>query len=264
MSRPPRIISKTGLYHIMFKGLNGQTLFEDDSDYEKMTDIISDIKEEKEFKVYAYALMSDHVHLFIHEREAGDIKKIMHKLLTRYAGYYNFKYTRSGPLIENRYKSEPIEDEVYYLSLVRYIHQNASDMTGYKWSSYKSYIDGDGIADTDDVLDMFSRDGEEAVKLFVEFHQDTEMTDFFISETKRLTDEQLKRKMRGVLGEEIEISKLPKKERDEKLAILRDNGFTIGELERITGISRSIVTRAGHKKDTKNSTNNRDISTYLL
>lgn len=262
MSRPPRIISKTGLYHIMFKGL--QSLFEDDSDYQKMTDIISDIKEEKGFKIYAYALAPDYVHLFIHEKESGDIKKIMHKILTRYAGYYNFKYSRSGPLIENRYKSEPIEDEIYYLSLVRYIHQSLADFETFEWCSYRDYTERDGITDTYEILRRFSYNRESALKSFTEYHEETETSDFFISETKRLTDEQLKRKMRGILEREVDIASLPKNERNEALALLRENGFTIGELERITGISRSIVTRAKRNDVTEKSTNNREISTYLL
>ena len=64
------------------------------------------------------------IHLFLRENELGDIKTIMHKLLTRYVMWYNKKYQRSGSLIGNRYKSEPIEDETYYLTLMRYIHQN--------------------------------------------------------------------------------------------------------------------------------------------
>ena len=38
----------------------------------------------------------------------------MHKLLTKYVSVDD-KYQRSGSLIDNRYKSEPIEDERYFL-----------------------------------------------------------------------------------------------------------------------------------------------------
>jgi len=33
VSRPPRILSETGLYHIVFRGLNRQNIFEEDKDY---------------------------------------------------------------------------------------------------------------------------------------------------------------------------------------------------------------------------------------
>ena len=77
-----------------------------------------------ECDIYAYCLMSNHVHLFLKEKCMGDISRIMHKILTHYARWYNIKYLRTGILFENRYKSEPIEDERYYLGLIRYIHQN--------------------------------------------------------------------------------------------------------------------------------------------
>ena len=44
MSRPPRVLSETGLYHIIFRGLNRQNLFEEDEDYIKLLEIINDIK----------------------------------------------------------------------------------------------------------------------------------------------------------------------------------------------------------------------------
>ena len=46
----------------------------------------------------------------------------------------------------------------------------------------------------------------------------------------------------GISPEEIALR--AKKERDEILARLKNEGFTIGQLERATGISRGIVTRA--------------------
>ena len=73
MSRPPRVLSETGLYHIIFRGLNRQNLFEEDEDYIKLLEIINDIKNVFEIQIYAYCLMTNHVHLFLREKESGDI-----------------------------------------------------------------------------------------------------------------------------------------------------------------------------------------------
>ena len=102
MSRPARILSETGLYHIIFRGINRQNLFEEKQDYEKILEIITKEKEKEKFEIYAYCLMSNHVHLFIREKTRGDIKRIMHSILTRYVMWYNYKYERSGSLIGNR------------------------------------------------------------------------------------------------------------------------------------------------------------------
>ena len=50
-------------------------------------------------------------------------------------------------------------------------------------------------------------------------------------------------KITGGLSPE-EIALRAKKERDEILARLKNEGFMIGQIERATGISRGIVTRA--------------------
>lgn len=36
MSRPARIISKSEVYHIIFRGINRQNLFEEEKEFEKM------------------------------------------------------------------------------------------------------------------------------------------------------------------------------------------------------------------------------------
>jgi len=254
MSRPPRVLSNTGLYHILFRGINRQNLFEEDKDFEKMLEIINDVKVEKSFKLHAYCLMTNHVHLFICEKECGDIKKIMHKILTKYVGWFNYKYKRSGSLIGNRYKSEPIEDDEYYLTLMRYIHQNPikagiiKSPEEYPWSSYVSYIDDkeNDIVDIEDFLMILNNNKITAQKMFVDFHTKSETNDFSISDTKKLTDEQLIRKIKKIIQptDYRKIVDLPKSERNSLLAKLRKNGFTIGQLERLTGISRGIITRA--------------------
>ena len=71
------------------------------------------------FELYAYCFMTNHVHLFIKEQNVGEISKIMTKILSHYATWFNRKYQRIGALFANRYNSEPVEDERYYLSLIR-------------------------------------------------------------------------------------------------------------------------------------------------
>ena len=45
MSRPPRILSSTGLYHVIFRGINHLNIFEENEDYQKMLEIIAKLKE---------------------------------------------------------------------------------------------------------------------------------------------------------------------------------------------------------------------------
>ena len=100
----------------------------------------------------------------------------MKRILSHYAGWYNFKYERTGHLFANRYKSIPIEDDGYFLTLSRYIHQNpvkaqlSENMQSYKYSSYADYVsDSDGVTDIDFLLDMLNDNRKSAIKQFEQF-----------------------------------------------------------------------------------------------
>lgn len=254
MSRMPRELSETGLYHIIFRGLNRQNIFEEEADFYMMKNILRKTKEENAFNIYAYCFMSNHGHLFIEENQAGDISYIMHRILTKYAGWYNKKYIRSGSLFGNRYKSEPVEKDSYLLSLLRYIHQNplkagiVKDLSQYKWSSYNEYIGAlnNGITDIEFILKMLANNKNEARISFIDFHNEIEKDSFDIIDSRKRSEEQIRRRIIKLLDgkEPHAIGGLPKEERNNWIKILREKeGFSIREIERATGISRGIISR---------------------
>ena len=89
MGREARLSSGTGIYHVMFRGINHEHIFESPADYQKMKKIIQEVKAEMPFKVYAYCLMVNHVHLLLREEHAADLSRIMKKILVRYVMYFN-------------------------------------------------------------------------------------------------------------------------------------------------------------------------------
>lgn len=269
MSRQPRQISQTGLYHIIIRGINRKNIFEEEADYLKFLDILGEVKEKEGFQLIAYCLMTNHVHIFLKENEPGNVKQIMHRLLTKYAGWYNRKYERSGSLIGNRYKSEPVEDKKYFFALLRYIHQNpirsgiVENIEDYKWSSFREYInDGSEISrsqipgiqasgvrltDAHLVLSRLCGDEKRARTMIIEFHQHLETEDFGLGDNKKPTDQQVRRKIIQLLdGEEPHaIGKMPKENRTDILRYLHEKEkVSLRQLERITGISRGIIARA--------------------
>ncbi len=158
MNRQALQYSQSGLYHIVFRGMNRHNIFEEEGDFIKIKDIIQSLKQEMQFEIYAFCLMTNHVHILLKENNIGDISVIIKRLLTRYAGWFNRKYLRNGSLIANRYKSQPVERDEYLLSLTRYIHQNpiiakiVTEIDKYKWSSYSEYIHESKLTDTEFIL----------------------------------------------------------------------------------------------------------------
>lgn len=61
--------ASTQTYHVVIKGADRQLLFEETKDYKKYLDILEYYKEKLHFEIYAYCLMSNHVHLLIHHPE---------------------------------------------------------------------------------------------------------------------------------------------------------------------------------------------------
>ena len=270
MSRQKRKLSRTGLYHIMFKGISDIDILKETDDYDKLKEIILKIKNETGFKLYAYCLIKDHAHLFIKENKTGEISKIMSKILSNYASWFNFKYKRSGPLFFSRYKSEPLEDKEYYLPLVRYIHNNALDirrikkLSEYPHSSYNEYINNSpALTDIDFILDLFSEDRMVAIEAFIAFSEENDEEIYEITDSGKMSSFKIKKIIKNELNsEDIDTIKyISKDERDRIIKkLVNEFGVSKSELERITGISRGTIIRICNPQKTSYTRRKRSYS----
>lgn len=251
MARYARKKSESGIFHVMLRGINKQTIFEDDEDRERFLETIERYKTVSKYEIYGYCLMSNHVHLLLKETEEP-ISAIIKRICSSYVYWYNWKYERCGHLFQERYKSETVENEGYLLTVLRYIHQNpvkaglSKNIKEYKWSSYNEYAGKTAIVDTGFVLQIFSVDREKAVSSFIA-HSNEQNEDKCLDYDKknRLTDNDI-RKYFEKLGIE-NISELQKLEKNKRNLIIKEikaiEGVTIRQLSRITGISKSVIDR---------------------
>ena len=120
MPRMARTMSVSGYMHVVVRGIGKQILFEETKDYEHYLERLERYSLETGVKVCAYCLMGNHVHILLHG-ELASIALLMKKLGVSYSGYYNRKYDRSGHLFQDRYRSEPVNDERYLLTVFRYM-----------------------------------------------------------------------------------------------------------------------------------------------
>ena len=107
----------------MIRGIGKQILFEDDKDRLRFIDSLEKYKAEESILLHAFCLMENHVHLLVQDT-CGKLDLFMKKLEGSYAFYYNRKYERTGTLFQERYKSEPVDSDPYYMSVLRYIIRN--------------------------------------------------------------------------------------------------------------------------------------------
>ena len=145
MPRASRKKSESGIYHIMLRGINQQVVFEENEDYDRFIDTVKKYKTICGYKLFAYCLMSNHIHIIIKE-ETESIDQIIKRIAGSYVYWYNSKYYRKGHLFQDRFKSEPVDDDAYFMTVLRYIHQNpvkaklCSKVEDYPFSSFAEYL----------------------------------------------------------------------------------------------------------------------------
>ncbi len=176
MARPHRIEFPGAFYHVFARGNNKQKIFHDQQDYIVYLDRIERYHDRYKFILYAYALMSNHVHLAIETREIP-LSKIMQGIQQSYAQYVKKKHRTVGRLFQGPYGAILYEKEESALSLVRYIHLNpveaclVENPKHYFWCSHRAYLNLSACSflDKKSILEMFPCDETKAIQMFNEF-----------------------------------------------------------------------------------------------
>lgn len=229
----------------MLRGINQQQIFEEAEDYEKFLEILKDCKAICEFKLFAYCLMGNHIHLLLKEGTES-LEQVFKRLCGRFVYWYNVKYRRVGHLFQDRFKSEPVNSDEYFFTVLRYIHQNPTraglckHVENYTNSSYIEYFNESSFVDRDYVMNLMTIDE------FIGLHRETvnescmDVTEKVIT---RVTDEQAKELIRKISKCEnvSDFQRLETNQRNKYLKKLREKGLSIRQLSRLTGISFSVV-----------------------
>lgn len=200
--------------------------------------------------------MDNHVHFFINTK-GYDISKFMRALNTAYVSYFNKRHQRHGPLYQGRFGSVIVDKNMYYLTLMAYIHNNASDLPGYKgieetysYSSYGFYTgyrkDELGIVDTSFLLGMFSDDKIEARKKCIAY-----------------TNSMKGNAALAEVDDKIVRAYTENEYRDDKKHILRDEkpGSMVKRISSVLGVKTIERLTAKHIRETSRT---RAFVTYVL
>lgn len=264
MPRQMRKLSKSRVYHVIIRGNERKKIFLDDDDRTRFIDTLWDKKKEKQFLVYAYCLMDNHVHLVVGEGD-NTISKVMQGINTSYAYYFNKKYGRTGHLFQDRFRSEVIESDDYLLAAVRYVHNNpvkariATEPSAYKWSSYNCYLNrddsGKGRIEKETILGMFSGDKDKAIELFIGYTNEGNEDVFIdhkdaLEEGRMIFDEKGARSFIKVFckerSQEVELAVLleNKNLRDDLIRELKQkSNLSVRQIAGLLGVNRGVVQR---------------------
>jgi putative transposase len=126
----------------MVRGNQKQRIFRSTEDYLLYLALLKKFKRKYKFKVYAYCLMPNHVHLLGEIENSLMLSKFMHDLNRTYTLYFNNKYSKVGHLWQGRFKSMTITKDKYLIDCINYIELNplrsalVQKIADYPWSSY--------------------------------------------------------------------------------------------------------------------------------
>lgn len=142
MPRKPRFYLPGVPVHIVQRVHCREPVFFDRQDYVTYLYWVKESARKYSVSVHAFVLMANHVHFLITPNDTNAPSLFMQYIGRRYVPYINHKYGRSGSLWEGRYKASLVQEEGYFLKVMKYIELNPvrACMVGspnlYRWSSF--------------------------------------------------------------------------------------------------------------------------------
>jgi|CXWL01.1.fsa_nt_gi REP element-mobilizing transposase RayT len=161
MGRAPRAQFPGALYHVYARGNRRERLFLDDDDYQSYIEALNHTATRLGVAVLAYCLMPNHPHLCV-RTDGTPLSVFMQRINTRHARRFNNKYALRGHLHEGRYRALLVDEAIYLLRLVRYIHQNpvraglTATLEAWAYSSHNEYLSPNTWVAREPVLAHFS------------------------------------------------------------------------------------------------------------
>jgi REP element-mobilizing transposase RayT len=169
------------VYHVMARGNNRQPIFLEPADFQQFLRQLARYRERWQFRIHAYVLMPNHVHLLLEVNADATISRIMQIVTSMYARYFGAKHQKVGHVFQGRFRSRLVQTDTYLLAASRYIHLNpvkaglCEDPLGYPWSSYGAYSnerhDPLQLSETGRILSMFGPERDAQRSMYKEFVQ---------------------------------------------------------------------------------------------
>lgn len=146
LARKKRIWSPHHFFHIVMRGNNRQSIFNNEVDFREFFRVVQYAHQKYSFTIISYCIMTNHYHLLIQSPEVP-LGKVMAIINRRYSDYFKKNYDYSGHLYESRYFADLITSPQGLLTVSRYIHRNpiststplVQKMEYYPYSSYRFY-----------------------------------------------------------------------------------------------------------------------------
>lgn len=251
MPRTARLLSISGIYHIMLRGINRQKIFFSEKDYELFLSTLSSCKKECNFEIYAYCIMPNHIHLLIGTTSDGaNLETIFKKLGTKFVYWYNLNHNRVRHLFQDRFRSEPVDTSQYFRTVFRYILHNPYKagleitLGDYPWTNLKSYFtDKDSLTDPNRAISLFGN--LEYLKDFLSHTATSDSINIHAFPPKKYSDKEALDIILAI-SECVDINdfkKMSNQRKDVYIEKFLQKGLGVKQISRITGLSKDKITK---------------------
>ncbi len=256
MVRKARETSPTKYYHLMMRGNNREAIFRRYEQKHYFTGLLKDLfYMEKPLELAAYCIMNNHVHILAYG-EIEDLSHAFKKINIQYAMVYNSKMKRIGHVFQDRFRSEIIRDDTYFLQLIRYIHNNpvaakiVEKPDSYSWSSYREFITKRPVLVSPNQMEFIISLFNNNLEHFIEFHFSSDFNEYL--DTKEDIERNRKSAVMEILSEIMDyygtkdISSLLSSKELKKEAVrrlLKKTSLSQRNIASLLNISSSMVRR---------------------
>jgi putative transposase len=147
MPRIARAVAVGFPHHVIQRGNYRQAVFQSDEDYLQYIEWLRQYSKKYGMKVWAYCLMSNHVHFIAVPMEGDSFARTFNTLHMRYSQYANMRQDNRGHLWQGRFFSCALDERHLYAG-VRYVENNpvkariVRKAEHYRWSSARAHVSG--------------------------------------------------------------------------------------------------------------------------
>ena len=130
-------------YHVLNRGNGRMDIFHKPEDFDAFTKVLAEGLGRYRVELLAWCLMSNHWHVVMRPRQADALGKLMGWVgVTHMRRHHSHYHTiGGGHLYQGRFKSFPVQDDLHFLSVCRYVEANpmraglVKKAEAWRWSS---------------------------------------------------------------------------------------------------------------------------------
>ena len=127
MPRTPRATTADYVYHVLNRSTDRVPIFQKPGDFAWFESLMKKAHRRTPLRILSYCLMPNHWHMVLWPRHDGQMPEFMSWLTGTHAQHWRIHRNTvgNGHVYQDRYKSFPIQDSTYFLTVCRYVERNA-------------------------------------------------------------------------------------------------------------------------------------------